>query len=139
MTISCLDRFTSAIRGLMRLLPLKALEFCSQPVLARHTATSIPRPASNWNAWCVSGDGEEAGPGAKIVVVLELDQLVLGLEYADPRVEDGAGTNLGDLLNDRRSCRGSRHQGSEVWESEEGGMASYRFKSGVARVRISGE
>ena len=91
----------------MRLLPLKAR---SQLVLTRHAAILIPRTTSNWKAWCVFGDGEEADLGVKIRVVFELDKLVLGLKYADPRVEDGAVTNFGDLLNDLGSCRGPGHQ-----------------------------
>ena len=39
-----------------------------------------------------------------------MDKVVLGLEYADPRVEDGVVANFDDLLNDLGSCRGPGHQ-----------------------------
>ena len=94
----------------MRLLPLKAFEFRSYPVLTRHAAIFIPCTASNWEAWSVLADSEEANLGVKIGVVFELDKVVLGLEYANPRAEDGAVANFGDLLNDLGSRRGPGHQ-----------------------------
>ena len=50
-----------------------------------------------------------------------MDEVVLGFEYVDPRVEDGAVTNFGDLLNDLGSCRGPGHQDLKVWESRDRG------------------